>query len=413
MGFRGCFRLARISSPDACKLNNKSPVEKRGPPAVRRTRSGRWLRRRTRSTASSRSTSSSRGPSASCPSGSGRSTSTGCTRTSGSSCRSWSRRCSSGTCRGRGRPRSVRRLGHDARAVARERPRRDRRRRRRLQLSADARQDGAVQPRSRSSTSCATRCGGSRLRRNAAAAADRYVALVRAAAARRARPFRSLDRRVRARGRAARRARARRALGAPDDALRPRFPARAAGRRVLVPQAQARRAARSSARRTSCAATRSTRSRGSRRSRACARAGRGGRPPRRRARARARRPVRRGRHLAAVPGPDRLPRAAPLRVRAARARRPARARARRGRAGRAREGDRATTWTGSRRCSRTCAASLDRGAPVVIVVNDRRELYPEILERAGSRLEKRLRRHVNRRTGRRAGEYFEDVLVAR
>jgi hypothetical protein len=59
------------------------------------------------------------------------------------------------------------------------------------------------------------------------------------------------------------------------------------------------------------------------------------------------------------------------------------------------------------------ASALKRGAPVVIVVNDRRDLYPEILERAGLRLETRLRRHVNRRTGRRAGEFFEDVLVAR
>ncbi len=58
-------------------------------------------------------------------------------------------------------------------------------------------------------------------------------------------------------------------------------------------------------------------------------------------------------------------------------------------------------------------ASLRRGAPVVIVVNDRRDLYPGILDRAGLRLEQRLRRHVNRRTGRRAGEFFEDVLVAR
>jgi DNA modification methylase len=57
--------------------------------------------------------------------------------------------------------------------------------------------------------------------------------------------------------------------------------------------------------------------------------------------------------------------------------------------------------------------SLRRGAPMLIVVNDRRDLYPEILERAGLRLESRLRRHVNRRTGRRAGEFFEDVLVAR
>jgi DNA methylase len=57
--------------------------------------------------------------------------------------------------------------------------------------------------------------------------------------------------------------------------------------------------------------------------------------------------------------------------------------------------------------------SLRRGAPVLIVVNDRRELYPRILDGAGLRLESRLRRHVNRRTGRRAGEFFEDVLVAR
>jgi hypothetical protein len=57
--------------------------------------------------------------------------------------------------------------------------------------------------------------------------------------------------------------------------------------------------------------------------------------------------------------------------------------------------------------------SLRRGAPVAIVVNDRRDLYPEILDRAGLRLEERYRRHVNRRTGRRAGEFFEDILVAR
>jgi len=59
------------------------------------------------------------------------------------------------------------------------------------------------------------------------------------------------------------------------------------------------------------------------------------------------------------------------------------------------------------------AQALRPGAPVLVVVNDRRDLYPEILERAGLRLEERLRRHVNRRTGRRAGEFFEDVLVAR
>jgi DNA methylase len=54
---------------------------------------------------------------------------------------------------------------------------------------------------------------------------------------------------------------------------------------------------------------------------------------------------------------------------------------------------------------------LPAGAPVVVVVNDSKGLYPAILEGAGLQLEERLTRHVNRRTGRRAGEFFEDVLV--
>ena len=58
-------------------------------------------------------------------------------------------------------------------------------------------------------------------------------------------------------------------------------------------------------------------------------------------------------------------------------------------------------------------ASLRARSPVVIVVHDRRDLYPEILDRAGLRLQERVRRHVNRRTGRRAGEFFEDILIAR
>ena len=67
---------------------------------------------------------------------------------------------------------------------------------------------------------------------------------------------------LRARGRAARRARPGGAVGPAHDALRPRFPARAAARAVLVLQAQARSAARSITRATSSAATRSTRSPG-------------------------------------------------------------------------------------------------------------------------------------------------------
>ena len=57
-------------------------------------------------------------------------------------------------------------------------------------------------------------------------------------------------------------------------------------------------------------------------------------------------------------------------------------------------------------------SSLVLGGRMCIVVNDRRDLYPEILSRAGLRLVDRHERHVNRRTGRRAGEYYESILVA-
>ena len=57
-------------------------------------------------------------------------------------------------------------------------------------------------------------------------------------------------------------------------------------------------------------------------------------------------------------------------------------------------------------------SSLVLGGRICIVVNDRRDLYPEILRRAGLRLVDRHERHVNRRTGRRAGEYYESILVA-
>jgi hypothetical protein len=56
---------------------------------------------------------------------------------------------------------------------------------------------------------------------------------------------------------------------------------------------------------------------------------------------------------------------------------------------------------------------MDTGSPVVIVVNDSRNLYPEILHMAGLHLEEVLTRHVNRRTGRRAGEFYESVLICR
>jgi DNA modification methylase len=59
-----------------------------------------------------------------------------------------------------------------------------------------------------------------------------------------------------------------------------------------------------------------------------------------------------------------------------------------------------------------CVVNLAPEAPVIVVVNDRRDLYPQIFERTGLRVVERLERHVNRRTGRRAGEYYESVFVA-
>jgi DNA modification methylase len=59
------------------------------------------------------------------------------------------------------------------------------------------------------------------------------------------------------------------------------------------------------------------------------------------------------------------------------------------------------------------AEQFQRDAPIVIVVNDSRNLYPEILANAGLVLEDKVTRHVNRRTGRRAGEFFESILVCR
>ena len=61
----------------------------------------------------------------------------------------------------------------------------------------------------------------------------------------------------------------------------------------------------------------------------------------------------------------------------------------------------------------TSATCLRPGAPLAIVVNDRLGLYDDILARARLQLESRTLRHVNRRTSRRAGEYYEEILVAR
>ena len=55
---------------------------------------------------------------------------------------------------------------------------------------------------------------------------------------------------------------------------------------------------------------------------------------------------------------------------------------------------------------------LTPGAAVVLVVDDSRDLFGGILERAGMRIREQRLRHVNRRTGRRAGEFYEQVILA-
>jgi hypothetical protein len=62
---------------------------------------------------------------------------------------------------------------------------------------------------------------------------------------------------------------------------------------------------------------------------------------------------------------------------------------------------------------RSASAALRPDGRIVIVVNDRRDLYDTVLDAAGLEVEQRYARHVNRRTGRRAGEYFEEIIVAR
>ena len=54
---------------------------------------------------------------------------------------------------------------------------------------------------------------------------------------------------------------------------------------------------------------------------------------------------------------------------------------------------------------------LKRGGRVVIVVNDKNDLYDYVAQQTGFVVEQRLKRHVNRRTGRRSGDFFEEVLI--
>lgn len=62
---------------------------------------------------------------------------------------------------------------------------------------------------------------------------------------------------------------------------------------------------------------------------------------------------------------------------------------------------------------KNASAQMPSGSPIIVVANDRANLYGEIAAMADLRSEAVIQRHVNRRTGRRSGEYFESVFVWR
>jgi hypothetical protein len=57
--------------------------------------------------------------------------------------------------------------------------------------------------------------------------------------------------------------------------------------------------------------------------------------------------------------------------------------------------------------------ALPKGAPIIVVANDKHNLYGEIAAQLGVRVEGVLHRHVNRRTGRRSTEFSESILIWR
>lgn len=59
------------------------------------------------------------------------------------------------------------------------------------------------------------------------------------------------------------------------------------------------------------------------------------------------------------------------------------------------------------------AGSLPVGGRMIVVANDRAELYGKIAELVGVEVENIVQRHVNRRTGRRSNEFYESIFIWR
>lgn len=62
---------------------------------------------------------------------------------------------------------------------------------------------------------------------------------------------------------------------------------------------------------------------------------------------------------------------------------------------------------------RHAADAMPSGGRMIIVANDKSNLYPEIAALVGVKTEAVVRRHVNRRTGRRSSEFYESVFIWR
>ncbi|MGH2371537.1 MAG: class I SAM-dependent methyltransferase, partial [Chloroflexota bacterium] len=62
---------------------------------------------------------------------------------------------------------------------------------------------------------------------------------------------------------------------------------------------------------------------------------------------------------------------------------------------------------------RRATAAMPSGGRLIVVANDRANLYDQIAAMAGVEVEAVVQRHVNRRTGLRAGDFYESVFIWR
>ena len=62
---------------------------------------------------------------------------------------------------------------------------------------------------------------------------------------------------------------------------------------------------------------------------------------------------------------------------------------------------------------RRAADAMPAGSRIIVVANDRADLYGDIADMVGVEVENVINRHVNRRTGRRSGEFYESIFIWR